>query len=368
MRLGYDHQIFGSQRFGGVSRYFFELVNHLSSVKQFNLDCRIICPVYVNEYLSHAKKELQISGLHVPSISRANILCQSINRFISHRAFKRWKPDIVHETYYSPKSVAPSGCKIVVTVYDMIHELYPEYFSRQDRTREYKKIAVDRADHIICISENTKKDLIHLLNVPPEKTTVVHLGFALTRSSQAVIPLPNRPYMLYVGSRGGYKNFQKLVTAYGSYPELRDNFDLVAFGGGALKPQEIELIQRLHIPLTQVRYIGGDDEVLAALYAQAAMFVYPSLYEGFGIPPLEAMSFNCPVACSNTSSMPEVVGNAAIQFDPRDTDSIGQALISLSSQPALQQNLIELGRARVAKFSWEQCAMQTLDVYRALLQ
>ena len=128
------------------------------------------------------------------------------------------------------------------------------------------------------------------------------------------------------------------------------------------------MIRRLHLPLTQVRQLNGDDGVLAALYRQAAMFVYPSLYEGFGIPPLEAMSFNCPVACSNTSSVPEVVGNAAIQFDPLDIDSIANALVRLASDKALRAKLIELGKARVAKFDWEQCAKQTLDVYRALLK
>jgi len=128
------------------------------------------------------------------------------------------------------------------------------------------------------------------------------------------------------------------------------------------------MIRCLHILLTQVRQMGGDDGVLAALYSQAAMFVYPSLYEGFGIPPLEAMSFNCPVACSSTSSIPEIVGNAAIQCDPRHTDSIANALVSLTSDSALRAKLIELGRARVAKFSWEQCANQTSNVYRDLLQ
>ena len=128
------------------------------------------------------------------------------------------------------------------------------------------------------------------------------------------------------------------------------------------------MIRRLHLPLTQVRQISGDDRKLAALYEQAAMFVYPSLYEGFGLPPLEAMSFNCPVACSNISSMPEVVGNAAIQFDPLDTDSIANALIILASDPALRAKLIAFGESRVAMFSWEQCAKQTLEVYRAMLK
>ena len=144
-----------------------------------------------------------MSGVSAPAIPLIGRIYREISRFMSPIAFRRWQPDIVHETYYSSKSIAPSGSKIIVTVYDMIHELYPEYFSNRDRTREHKRIAVERADHIICISENTRKDLTRLLDVDPVKTTVVHLGFALTQSDQTTLPLRNRPFILYVGSRVG---------------------------------------------------------------------------------------------------------------------------------------------------------------------
>jgi glycosyltransferase involved in cell wall biosynthesis len=368
MKVAFDFQIFSSQKFGGISRYFFELANHLSDLKHERVSCLINSPVYVNEYLQHSNKDLKIKGVSVPAIPKTGRIYRVTNQLISPVVFTGWQPDIVHETYYSPRSVAPTGSPVVVTVYDMIHELYPEYFSARDRTREYKKIAVDRADHVICISENTQRDLIRLLGVAPAKTSVVHLGFALTQTSQAALPLQNRPFILYIGSRGGYKNFERLILAYASHPQLYDDYDLVAFGGGIFKHQELEMIRRLHLPLTQVRQMSGGDGVLAALYSQAAMFVYPSLYEGFGIPPLEAMSFNCPVACSNTSSIPEVVGNAAIQFDPLDIDSIANALASLASGSALRTKLTDLGRARVVNFSWEQCAKKTLDVYQGLFK
>jgi glycosyltransferase involved in cell wall biosynthesis len=367
MKVAFDYQIFSNQKFGGISRYFFELSNHLSVFKHERISCLINSPVYVNEYLQHSNEGLRINGVAVPAIPKSGRAYRVINQLISPIVFTGWRPDIVHETYYSPRSVAPPGCPVVVTVHDMIHELYPEYFSSRDQTREYKKIAVDRADHVICISENTKKDLIRLLGVAPEKTSLVHLGFALTQTSQAALPLQSRPFILYVGSRGGYKNFKRLLSAYASHPQLHDLYDLIAFGGGVFKRQELEMIRHLHLPLTQVRHMSGGDGVLADLYRQAAMFVYPSLYEGFGIPPLEAMSFNCPVACSDTSSMPEVVGNAAIQFDPLDIDSIANALVHLASDSALRAKMIDLGASRVMNFSWEQCATQTLKVYQSLL-
>lgn len=368
MKIAYDYQIFSNQSYGGISRYFFEVANHLAGSDDVMIDCLINSPVYINKYLHCSRPDLRISGLCLPAIPRTGRIRSSINKLFSHLAFNAWQPDISHETFYSPKSVSPPGSRIVVTVYDMIHELYPESFSPSDRTKELKKIAVERADHIICISHNTRNDLIHFLGVSQDKISVVHLGFGLAHNDFAKQPDLKRPFLLYVGLRTGYKNFEGLLSAYASCSELRDNYDLVAFGGGVLKPFEFEMMQRLDVPLEQVHHVAGDDGVLASLYQQAAMFVYPSLYEGFGIPPLEAMSFSCPVACSNTSSMPEVVGDAAIQFDPYNVESIADALVNLSSDLALQRSLIDRGRSRVGLFSWKQCAMQTLDVYKALLK
>jgi glycosyltransferase involved in cell wall biosynthesis len=246
----------------------------------------------------------------------------------------------------------------------MIHELYPEFFHAWDRTRDEKRAAVARADHIVCISEHTRQDLIRLLDVPAEKTTVVHLGFALTHSKIADLAKPHRPFILFVGARGGYKNFDRLLKAYAERPILHDSYDLVAFGGGSFSAREQELIRTLGLTERQVRQLGGDDAVLSALYQQASLFVYPSLYEGFGIPPLEAMSLDCPVICSNTSSMPEVVGNAAVQFDPHDVDSIANALEAVITNPTLQADLRRRGRERLHAFSWHRCALETLKVYR----
>jgi len=367
MKIAYDYQIFSTQKYGGISRYFFEVAKHLAGSDDGMVDCLINSPAYVNKYLHCSRHDLRISGFYLPAIPRTGRIRSSINKLFSPLAFNTWQPDISHETFYSPKSVSPPGSRVVVTVYDMIHELYPESFSASDRIIEYKRIAVERADHIICISYNTRNDLIRFLGVPQDKISVVHLGFGLAHKDFAKLPDQTRPFLLYVGLRGGYKNFEGLLSAYASCSELRDNFDLVVFGGGVLKPFEFEMMQRLDVPLEQVRHVAGDDGVLASLYKQAAVFVYPSLYEGFGIPPLEAMSFDCPVACSNSSSIPEVVADAAIQFNPSDNDAIVDALVKVLSSSALRTNLIHRGRDRVKLFSWFKCAMETLEVYKALL-
>lgn len=368
MKIAYDHQIFGWQRYGGVSRYFLELANHIKSTVDDAVEYQIICPFYVNEYLHQSLSSVNVTGIHAPAIRRTGRLYRIINEFLASFIIWRWRPNILHETYYAKKTVSPSGCKTVLTVFDMIHELYPQFYPAWDRTREEKRAAVARADHIICISENTQRDLIRLLNVPEKKTTVVHLGFALTHSEVADLAKPQRPFILFVGSRGGYKNFDRLLQAYAGRSILRDSFDLVAFGGGNFSGREIILVRSLGLNENQVRQMSGDDAVLCAIYRQASLFVYPSLYEGFGIPPLEAMSLDCPVACSNTSSMPEVVGNAAVQFDPHEVDSIAKAMEAVITDPVLQEDLRQRGRDRLHAFSWHRCALETVNVYRKVLK
>lgn len=367
MKIAYSHQIFCDQKFGGISRYFFELANRLASLGDRKVQCRIVCPLYINKYLRHASPALQLKGISVPAFRRTGLIYRTVNKLLSPLYMAKWRPDVLHETYYSNSNVAPHGCRIVITVYDMIHELFPEYFSPSDPTLQAKRLAVARADHIICISEQTRQDLIRLLGVSPEKTTVVYLGFSLTQTKPIKLQEMRRPFLLYVGQRGYYKNFHRLLSAYASCPRLHETYDLVAFGGGGFTEEEQELIINYGLNETQVRQKSGDDAMLNALYKQAAMFIYPSLYEGFGIPPLEAMSFDCPVVCSNTSSIPEVVGDAAIQFDPYQVESIAEAMVTVAANPALQAHLRQRGRIRLQNFSWDKCAQETLNVYKRVL-
>ncbi len=365
MRIAYDHQIFGWQRYGGVSRYFFELANNIA-ISGID-DAAIISPLHVTSYLSAASPKLKVVGRAVPAIRRTGRIYRAVNQLLAPSMMKRFAPDIVHETYFAHRRIAPASSKVVLTVHDMIHELFPNSFSRWDPLREEKAAAVQRADHVICVSEHTRQDLIQLLGVDEAKTSVVHHGFSLTGTGAEPSVPDCRPYLLYVGARGGYKNFDGLLRAYASASILSKNFELVAFGGGDLTDRERALILELGIESNNVRQMGGSDSVLANLYRGAALFVYPSLYEGFGIPPLEAMSFNCPVACSKTSSIPEVVGDAACFFDPESLDSMVDAMESVLRDEALRRDLVARGQKRISRFSWEECASQTQAVYRKVL-
>lgn len=365
MRIIYDHQIFAAQQYGGISRYIAELANHFADEEK--VDVRVLSPLYVNAYLAASSPGVRVVGLKVPMTKRTEHIYRMVNQTLAVPLMRLYKPDLVHETYYALKSAQPRGCKLVLTVHDMIHELFPADFSANDSTRRNKASAVTRADHIICISEHTRRDLIELLGVPREKTSVVHHGFAL-RATDARVELPvRRPFLLYVGARGGYKNFSCLLQAYAASGILMKNFDLLAFGGGPITAKEAKLVRQLCIPPENLRQVHGGDDVLEGLYRRAAAFVYPSLYEGFGIPPLEAMSFDCPVICSNASSIPEVVGNAAMLFDPRSVQALAQAIAAVLDDVEMRQILISRGRERVKLFSWERCAQQTMAIYEQVL-
>jgi glycosyltransferase involved in cell wall biosynthesis len=221
-----------------------------------------------------------------------------------------------------------------------------------------------RADHVLCISENTRRDLIEILHVPEAKVSVTYLSADLDPPTQSV-PSDGAPYFLYVGDRGGYKNFLGLVAAVGASVQLRD-VRIVCFGSDPLTAAEWQAIDRVGIARERIAHCSGSDAELARKYSGALAFVYPSMYEGFGLPPLEAMACDCPVACSRTSSIPEVVGDAGEYFDPADLDSMRQALENIAGSAELRQRLRLRGREQRRRFSWDRCAAETLALYRRL--
>lgn len=366
MRIAYDHQIFAWQEYGGISRYFYELATRVAATE--GNEALIFAPNHGNLYLRDQPPACLV-GDYSPRMRKASRFVRQLNALSARAMLWRYRPDIVHETYYSAFRVAPPGTRTVLTVYDMIHEKLPRYFGRPEKLSRKKLAAVKRADHVICISEHTRRDLIELFAVPEEKTSVVHLGLALTTDRQAALPmsLVGKPYVLYVGDRGGYKNFSTLLEAFAASPTLRESFRLVCFGGGELREAELAMIGKYGLDQARVIQLRGDDALLASLYRNAGVFVYPSLYEGFGISPLEAMGFGCPVICSDRASLPEVVGDAAILVDPDRPEAIRSAMESVIDPGAARSALIAKGYERARHFSWDTCAERTLRVYRKVL-
>jgi len=333
-----------------------------------DVDMRIIAPLHFNGYLP-LLPDRSTWGLRIPRIPKTFRLVRASSEGLAALLMRIFRANIVHETYYSANAYAPRGVRRVITVYDMVSERFPAEFGGGQFT-DIKRIAVSRADHVLCISESTRRDLIELFGLPAERTSVVHLGCdGLVPSADKGTQTQNdvRPYLLYVGSRGGYKNFKALMQAFSRSNYLRSGFSVMCFGGGAFTLDEQVLFQQLQLSREHVSQIGGSDETLATMYRNAAAFVYPSLYEGFGIPPLEAMSLGCPVICSNTSSIPEVVGDAGEYFDPSDPESMRAAIETTLQSATRSDELVAKGHLRRSLFSWERCARETLNVYRSIL-
>jgi len=362
LKVLYDAQIFRQQRYGGISRYFCELAPRLAADP--SVAVRILAPHHQNEFLAGVPASLVV-GWHRKHWKRLGKLSRALGRMVERRTTARFDPDVIHETYFWGSPLKHPRALKVLTVYDMIHERFPERFDEHDHTVEAKRRAVAEADHVICISHSTKRDLLEMLQVPESKVSVIHLSSSLVPPAEAP-PAEGLPYLLYVGDRGGYKNFLALVQAFGASPLLRE-FRLACFGGGPLKAEEWAAIDAAGIARERIVLHHGDDTLLARLYARAFCFVYPSIYEGFGIPPLEAMQCDCPVVCCRSSSMPEVVGDAAEYFEPTEPDSLRAALERVVSSDLRREQLRALGREQRQRFSWDACAQETLSLYRRLL-
>tara|TARA_B100000900_G_scaffold369613_1_gene347591 strand:+ start:542 stop:1651 length:1110 start_codon:yes stop_codon:yes gene_type:complete len=366
MKVAFDHHIFTLQSYGGLSRY----INILA--KEFfkkNIEIKAFTGMHQNKYILDLPTGV-IEGRYIKQYPlKAKKIFYLANHCISQIQIKNWKPDIIHETYYSALPIVKTDAIRVVTVADMIHELFQSHFSKNNRTAKRKREAFNRADHIFSISNHTKNDLIEIYGIDKSKISVIHLGVDVNRFHQQNSDKLNinSPYILYVGERGGYKNFDRFIKACAQSKTIKNNIKILAFGGGAFSHEEILAIRNLGFKENSIMHVAGDDKVLASLYSNAICFVYPSLYEGFGLPPLEAMASGCPVVSSNTSSMPEVINQAGEFFDPSVTEDICCAIEKVINSGERRKELIELGYKNVNLFSWDKCVSKTIQVYKELI-
>jgi glycosyltransferase involved in cell wall biosynthesis len=367
MKIAYDYQTFSVQEYGGISRYYYQLSKNISIT---NNDVGVFAPIHMNHYANDLHKET-IHGLYVKAkylnkIPKRTKVLGAINRIVSKRQIALFNPDIVHETFYSKHKTYKKAKCTVITVYDMIHELYDYYLPPHHKGWNEKREAINRADHIICISEHTRKDLVELFGIEEEKTSVVHLAY----DNSVIVDdeLDNeRPFLLYVGWREWYKNFKPFLKSISRSKSIMNDFDIIAFGGGEFTVEELKLMTELGFRNGQVRQISGSDKLLAKYYSQARAFIFPSLYEGFGLPPLEAMSYNCPVISSNASCMPEVIGDAAEYFNPNSLDEILESVEKTVYSDSRISELVLLGKQQIEKYSWQKCASETLSVYQSII-
>jgi len=289
------------------------------------------------------------------------------------RKLRKYKLDIIHNPSQVP-TFFKSKQKYILTLHDISPFLTPKEH-RHGRVLVYKLLTprtLKTADKIITVSNSTKNDLINYFNIPEEKIRVILLA-----ADEKFKPLSNKeireakqkytlnfPFILYVGTLEPRKNIPSLVKAFYKLKKKNLRYKLVITGKKGWKYKEIfETIDKLNLQNDVVFTGYVADEDLPALYNAADMFVYPSIYEGFGLPPLEAMACGTPVITSNTSSLPEVVGDAGIMVDPYDVDGLADAMHEVLTDEGLRANMIKKGLERAEMFSWEKCARETLEVY-----
>ncbi len=313
-----------------------------------------------------------VSGLRVP-VSPFSLQQQ----WIFPRLLRRIGADLYHSGYYQMPYRLPVPA--LLTMHDLIPILMPDYSSPPARQlfRLLVRLALRAVQHVLTGSHATQRDLIAHFAIPAERITVVpHAADPLFRPQPSAAvnrlrrkyDLPER-FALYVGSNKPHKNLTRLVEAWPAVRAASPHTTLVV--AGVWDPRHGEPRQRaqaLGLGPAHIRWLGampGDD--LPPLYSAATLFVFPSLYEGFGLPVIEAMACGIPVACSDVSSLPEVAGTAALLFDPTDTAAIAAALIRLFEDVTLRAEYARFGIEQAGRFSWGKAARETLALYRSTL-
>lgn len=282
---------------------------------------------------------------------------------------------MVHEPHY----VLPPllRCRSVVTIHDCIHLMFPEYLPNRLAYFYAKSsmwAASRKSDRILTVSEASKRDILRFFDVPPEKVVVIYNAiderFLAPANPERMDLVKKRyqldhPFVLYVGNIKPHKNIERLIASFGrARTQCDDNLKLIIIGDEISKYPGLRQQVHRHKLDKHVRFLGFQPmETLAAFYRLARAFVFPSLYEGFGLPPLEAMACGAPVVTSNVSSLPEVAGGAALLVDPYDEEAIANGIVRAVTDDALRGELIELGKQRARTFSWNQSVQKIHEIY-----
>jgi glycosyltransferase involved in cell wall biosynthesis len=367
MKILYDHQIFTQQRYGGISRYFYELTKRFDGVKN---SCHVGTLFSNNAYYNK-----EIDGNLKEFLPNFNFrgkprIISNINQNISKSLVKKGNFDIFHPTYYDPYFLKYRKDKpFVVTFYDLIHEKLCGQFEDLKLDRrifDNKKRLLEDSAKVIAISETTKQDIVQFYEVDIEKIEVVYLGNSLSNINAIYTRLVEEDYILFVGNRQIYKNFNFFVTSIADLL-VTNNLKLICAGGGDFTTQESNLLKSLNLANKVIHKQIINDNVLANYYTYALFFCFPSLYEGFGIPILEAFACGCPALLSNTGSLSEVGGDAAIYFEPTNKDSLISEANKVLSDESLRKKLADKANLRLKQFSWDKTYLDHLKVYESII-
>lgn len=371
MKVLFDHQIFSSQNFGGISTYFAYVYKHLKAMPDMEVSLPLILSSNVNLDVIETTKLRQM--LRFIDIKGKTKLQVAVNTVYSKLYLKFSQFDVFHPTYYNPYFLPYLEERpFVITIFDMIHELYPDMFPTSS-VSENKKLLAQKASHIIAISESTKKDVVKLLGVSPDKVSVVYMAGnninAVKNDPSSISTILPKKYILYVGDRKAqYKNFANFIKAISLVLKRLPDYSLVTAGGGVFTETEVTLLKELGIynrtvcvPLT------NKEPMQRFFYENAQLFVYPSTYEGFGIPLIEAYLCNCPTAISNRSCFPEIAQDASLYFDPGNSEEMADVIEKGILDSKVRSQIRMLGEKLAKNFTWENSAKQSSKIYKTLV-
>lgn len=380
MKIGIDCSLVPEVR-SGVGQYTLELVRALARLDEVNeytlypFFYNIFNPRYKDAVLPKAANfKTAFRDIPAPGLFRY-LWYGAMPGFIKERMLG--DVEVVHSTTFSAPRFKDKKKRLVVTIYDLTVLTHPECHKWMNRkiVERGLRATVKNADAVIAISQNTKADIMNILRIPEERITVTYLAAGTEFKENVDVERRNavkdkyglpEKYMFFLGSLEPRKNIKTLIKAYSILPEsLKKEFSLVVAGGVEWLSSDIPaFVKSLNIEdkVVFAGYIESADK--GALYSMASVFVYPSLYEGFGLPILEAMASGTPVVTSNTSSMPEVAGNAAILVSPLDSQEMSAAMARILDDKDHFKDLRAKGLVRAAAFSWDRCAAETLEVYK----
>jgi glycosyltransferase involved in cell wall biosynthesis len=362
VRVAFDEQIFAIQRYGGISRVFAELAREFESDPTHEVELQPIAAPVVNEYLlrdAETARKLDVwRGTHW-----STTIARSLARRRHHGP-----ADVVHSSFYLPRMYKDyEGAKRIVTVHDMIPELFPSTRRRLD-FMTMKHAYVQQADHVICVSESTRRDLQTIYPDIETPVSVVYSGVG-EEFVPGLPPIPGLPdeYVLYVGARLDYKDSPTLIKGFAGLASEFPHLMLMLVGGGSLSRSEAQLAREVGIEKRIVQVSLPDSDMPRA-YGNARAFVFPSRYEGFGLPVLEAMASGTPAVLCDSSALPEVGGEAAVYFRMGDPEDLARAVNEVLTDSSLRDKLVHQGIERARHFSWANTAQRTADVYRAVVE
>jgi glycosyltransferase involved in cell wall biosynthesis len=373
MRILFDGQIFKLQKFGGISRYFTELIYEINQHSSHSASC----PILYSENF-HYNERIKVEPTFLDKIKLLFMLKfskQKKDRYYIRKdkssitnALENQKFDLFIPTYYDPYFLQHLKNKpFVLNVYDMIHEIFPSHFSDQDHTTKHKAELLNKATKIIAISQSTKRDILRFYpHIEASKIEVVYLSQSLDNKELLNLDLPKK-YLLFVGNRGNYKNFIFFFRAIASILIANPDLYLVCAGGNSFDEEEIQFISSYGL-LAQVIQRNFKDFELATYYTNAHCFVFPSAYEGFGIPVLESMNCGCPVILANHSSFPEVAGEAGIYFELDNEEDLRNKVSKVLFDDELRKEYSDKSRAQAKKFNWEKTANDCIEVFKSVLK